>query len=54
MSESWKPQGHRDVAPYLLVEDAQEPVRGEGDPDRRCGFEDPAGNSWWVSTQAGG
>jgi PhnB protein len=130
VSESWKPQGHRDVAPYLLVEDArgliaflqavfdarpgrqfegpdgaimhaevaigdsivmmgeatekwrafpsmihvyvedvdsiyqralaegartvQEPVRGEGDPDRRCGFEDPAGNSWWVSTQAGG
>jgi PhnB protein len=31
----------------------QEPVRKEGDPDRRGGFKDPAGNTWWVSTQAG-
>ena len=30
----------------------QEPVRKEGDPDRRGGFKDPAGNTWWVSTQA--
>jgi PhnB protein len=31
----------------------QEPVRKEGDPDRRGGFKDPARNTWWVSTQAG-
>jgi PhnB protein len=31
----------------------QEPGRKEGDPDRRGGFKDPAGNTWWVSTQAG-
>jgi PhnB protein len=31
----------------------QEPVRKEGDPDRRGGFKDPCGNTWWVSTQAG-
>ena len=31
----------------------QEPVRKEGDPDRRGGFKDPAGNTWWVSTQGG-
>jgi PhnB protein len=29
----------------------KEPQRMEGDPDRRGGFTDPAGNSWWVSTQ---
>jgi PhnB protein len=28
----------------------QEPVRKEGDPDKRGGFKDPAGNTWWVST----
>ncbi|MGB7727526.1 MAG: VOC family protein [Candidatus Acidiferrum sp.] len=31
----------------------QEPVRKEGDPDKRGGFKDPSGNTWWVSTQAG-
>jgi PhnB protein len=29
----------------------QEPIRKEGDPDQRGGFKDPAGNTWWVSTQ---
>lgn len=29
----------------------QEPARKEGDPDRRGGFLDAAGNTWWVSTQ---
>jgi PhnB protein len=29
----------------------QEPVRKEGDPDRRGGFKDPSGNTWWISTQ---
>lgn len=127
MSNSWKPNGHSAIAPYLLVRDAralirflekvfdakpgrtferpdgsimhaevdidgstvmfsdatrewaafpsmvhvyvrdadatfrraldagavaeQEPVIAEGDTDRRGGFRDPAGNSWWVSTQ---
>jgi PhnB protein len=31
----------------------QVPVRKEGDPDKRGGFKDPGGNTWWVSTQAG-
>jgi PhnB protein len=31
----------------------QAPVRKEGDPDRRGGFKDPSGNTWWVSTQGG-
>jgi PhnB protein len=31
----------------------QEPVRKEGDPDRRGGVKDPCGNTWWISTQAG-
>ncbi len=31
----------------------QEPVRKQGDPDKRGGFKDPSGNTWWVSTQAG-
>jgi PhnB protein len=31
----------------------QVPVRKEGDPDCRGGFKDPAGNTWWVSTQGG-
>jgi uncharacterized glyoxalase superfamily protein PhnB len=29
----------------------QEPSQRPGDPDRRGGFKDPAGNTWWVSTQ---
>jgi uncharacterized glyoxalase superfamily protein PhnB len=29
----------------------QEPARRPGDPDRRGGVEDPAGNVWWVATQ---
>jgi PhnB protein len=29
----------------------QEPVRKEGDPDRRGGVKDPGGNTWWISTQ---
>jgi PhnB protein len=28
----------------------QEPVCKDGDPDKRGGFKDPAGNTWWVST----
>lgn len=31
----------------------QEPERREGDPDRRGGVKDPAGNTWWISTQVG-
>jgi len=30
---------------------AQEPSRKEGDPDRRGGVKDPAGNTWWIATQ---
>jgi uncharacterized glyoxalase superfamily protein PhnB len=29
----------------------QEPVRKEGDSDRRGGVMDPAGNTWWIATQ---
>ena len=29
---------------------AQEPREKEGDPDRRGGLQDPAGNTWWIST----
>jgi PhnB protein len=29
----------------------QEPVRREDDTDRRGGFKDPAGNTWWIGTQ---
>jgi PhnB protein len=29
----------------------QEPVQKPGDPDRRGGVQDPAGNTWWISTQ---
>lgn len=32
----------------------QEPQRKSGDPDRRGGVRDPAGNSWWISTQTEG
>jgi uncharacterized glyoxalase superfamily protein PhnB len=30
---------------------AQEPQQKEGDPDRRGGVKDPAGNTWWISQQ---
>ena len=29
----------------------QQPRTRAGDPDKRGGFKDPSGNSWWVSTQ---
>jgi hypothetical protein len=29
----------------------QAPQQKEGDPDRRGGVRDPAGNTWWVSKQ---
>ena len=29
----------------------QPPERKADDPDRRGGFTDPAGNTWWVATQ---
>lgn len=29
----------------------QEPNRREGEPDRRGGVKDPAGNTWWFATQ---
>jgi PhnB protein len=29
----------------------QEPVRKEGDSDKRGGVKDPAGNTWWIATQ---
>jgi uncharacterized glyoxalase superfamily protein PhnB len=29
----------------------QEPMTREGDPDKRGGVLDPAGNTWWISTQ---
>ena len=29
----------------------QEPQRKDGDPDRRGGVKDPAGNTWWIATQ---
>jgi len=32
-------------------EAVQAAVQKEHDPDRRGGFKDPAGNTWWVSTQ---
>jgi PhnB protein len=31
----------------------QAPVQ-KGDPDKRCGVKDPAGNTWWIATQVGG
>jgi uncharacterized glyoxalase superfamily protein PhnB len=34
-------------------EAVQPPVQKEGDPDRRGGVKDPAGNTWWLSTQVG-
>ena len=35
----------------LGAESVQEPRQREGDPDRRGGVKDPAGNTWWISTQ---
>ena len=32
----------------------QEPREKESDPDRRSGVKDPAGNTWWISTQRAG
>ncbi len=32
----------------------QEPTQKEDDPDRRGGVQDPAGNTWWISTQVAG
>lgn len=32
----------------------QEPQQKPGDPDRRGGVKDPAGNTWWISTQVTG
>lgn len=29
----------------------QEPQQKPGDPDRRGGVLDPAGNTWWISSQ---
>jgi PhnB protein len=29
----------------------QEPVRRDGDPDRRGGVRSPGGNTWWIATQ---
>ncbi len=29
----------------------EEPKQREGDPDRRAGVKDPAGNTWWIATQ---
>jgi PhnB protein len=31
----------------------EEPKQTEGDPDRRGGVKDPAGNTWWIATQVG-
>jgi PhnB protein len=32
-------------------EAVQAPVQKPGDPDRRGGVKDPAGSTWWISTQ---
>jgi PhnB protein len=29
----------------------QEPSQREGEPDKRGGVKDPAGNTWWIATQ---
>src|SRR6266849_7429741 len=29
----------------------QEPIQREGDTDKRGGFKDPGGNTWWIGTQ---
>jgi uncharacterized glyoxalase superfamily protein PhnB len=28
-----------------------EPTRKPGDPDKRGGVKDPAGNTWWIATE---
>lgn len=33
------------------AEPVREPTRNGDDPDRRGGFKDPGGNTWWVATQ---
>jgi uncharacterized glyoxalase superfamily protein PhnB len=33
------------------AESVAEPSRRPGDPDRRGGVKDPAGNTWWIATQ---
>ena len=33
------------------AEPVQAPKRQEGDPDKRGGFRDPGGNTWWIATQ---
>jgi uncharacterized glyoxalase superfamily protein PhnB len=35
----------------LGAESVQQPERKSGDPDRRGGVKDPAGNTWWIATQ---
>lgn len=35
------------------AESVEEPRHEEGDPDRRAGVRDPAGNVWWLATQVG-
>jgi PhnB protein len=32
-------------------ESVEAPNQKPGDPDRRGGFKDPAGNTWWIATQ---
>jgi PhnB protein len=32
----------------------QAPQQKAGEPDRRGGVKDPAGNTWWIATQVGG
>jgi PhnB protein len=46
---------HTDDTVVMIAEagglSVQEPVQKAGDPDRRGGFKDPSGNTWWLSTQ---
>ena len=32
--------------------EVQKPIQ-KGDPDKRGGFKDPSGNTWWIATQVG-
>lgn len=53
----WKPESYTSLSPYLLAEEAEpvvEPTRRDDDPDLRGAVHDPAGNTWWISTQAEG
>lgn len=43
---------HRGLA--AGAESVQAPDRKEGDPDRRGGFRDPCGITWWIGTQVDG